>query len=106
MKVRYLFSEDPLSQGDEEEDLARFCTWYNVQSQFDELLDMVKSMHRERERKARLAVASEKGSQPNKGSRKALDPEQLGTLEHLPRHADLSNLMRLQAVKALTPPTH
>src|SRR3546814_6698883 len=87
MKVRYLFSEDPLSQGDEEEDLARFCTWYNVQSQFDELLDMVKSMHRERERKARLAVASEKGSQPNKGSRKDLDPEQLGTLENLDRES-------------------
>jgi hypothetical protein len=103
MKVRYLFSEDPLSQGDEEEDLARFCTWYNVESQFDELLDIVKSMHRERERKARLAVASEKGAQLNKGSRKALDPEQLGKLENFLRRADLSNLMRRQAVCAITP---
>ena len=106
MKVRYLFSEDPLSQGDEEEDLARFCTWYNVESQFDELLDIVKSMHRERERKARLAVASEKGAQLNKGSRKALDPEQLGKLENFLRRADLSNLMRRQAVCAITPGSH
>src|SRR3546814_4088361 len=67
---------------------------------------MVKSMHRERERKARLAVASEKGSQPNKGSRKALDPEQLGKLENFLRRADLSNLMRRQAVCALTPGSH
>src|SRR3546814_2426845 len=67
---------------------------------------MVKSMHRERERKARLAVASEKGSQPNKGSRKALDPEQLGKLENFLRRADLSNLMRRQAVCAITPGSH
>lgn len=105
MKVRYLFSEDPLSQGDEEEDLARFCTWYNVETQHDELLDLVKSMHRERERerKARLAVASEKGQQKAKGSRKALDPEQLGKLENFLRRADLSNLMRRQPVCAITP---
>lgn len=103
MKVRYLFSEDPLSQGDEEEDLARFCTWYNVETQHDELLDLVKSMHRERERKARLAVASEKGQQKTKGSRKALDPEQLGKLENFLRRADLSNLMRRQPVCAITP---
>lgn len=103
MKVRYLFSEDPLSQGDEEEDLARFCTWYNVETQHDELLDLVKSMHRERERKARLAVASEKGQQRNRGSRKQLDPEQLGKLENFLRRADLSNLMRRQPVCAITP---
>ncbi len=103
MKVRYLFSEDPLSQGDEEEDLARFCTWYNVETQHDELLDLVKSMHRERERKARLAVASEKGQQRTKGSRKQLDPEQLGKLENFLRRADLSNLMRRQPVCAITP---
>ena len=29
MKVRYLFSEDPLYQDDDEENLTQFCTWYN-----------------------------------------------------------------------------
>ncbi len=118
MKVRYLFSEDPLSQGDDEEDLARFCTWFNVDMQYEELLDLVKQIHRERERKARLsmtAAASEgRGGQGGRGqqqgdgrkksaSRKPLDPDQLGKLETFLQRADLSNLMRRQPVCALTP---
>jgi EAL domain-containing protein (putative c-di-GMP-specific phosphodiesterase class I) len=106
MKVRYLFSEDPLSQGDDEEDLARFCTWFNVASQYEELLDLVKQMHRERERKQRLAVASDRGGAVDprqRGSRKQLDPEQLGKLETFLTRADLSNLMRRQPICAMTP---
>lgn len=103
MKVRYLFSEDPLSQGDDEEDLARFCTWYNVASQYDELLDIAKQMHRERERKTRLTVTAERGDPRLKTQRKQLDPEQLGKLESFLTRADLSNLMRRQPVCAVTP---
>ena len=104
MKVRYLFSEDPLSQGDEEEDLARFCSWYNVATQFEDLLELVKQMHRERERKSRLAVsAAQKVDPRSKSVRKPLDPEQLGKLESFLQRADLSNLMRRQPVCALTP---
>ncbi|MBT5267811.1 MAG: hypothetical protein HOL85_23490, partial [Rhodospirillaceae bacterium] len=103
MKVRYLFSEDPLSQGDDEEDLARFCTWYNIQTQYDEVLDLVKQMHRERERKSRLAVTADRQEVRGKDSRKPLDPEQLGKLESFLQRADLSNLMRRQPVCALTP---
>jgi hypothetical protein len=103
MKVRYLFSEDPLSQGDDEEDLARFCTWYNVASQYDELLDIAKQMHRERERKTRLTVTAERGDPRLKTQRKQLDPEQLGKLEAFLTRADLSNLMRRQPVCAVTP---
>ena len=97
MKVRYLFSEDPLSQGDEEEDLARFCSWYNVATQFEDLLELVKQMHRERERKSRLAVSADQKVDPrSKSVRKPLDPEQLGKLESFLQRADLSNLMRRQ----------
>ena len=104
MKVRYLFSEDPLSQGDEEEDLARFCSWYNVATQFEDLLELVKQMHRERERKSRLAVSADQKVDPrSKNVRKPLDPEQLGKLESFLQRADLSNLMRRQPVCALTP---
>jgi hypothetical protein len=50
LKVRHLFNEDPLTFGEEEEDLARFCTWYNVETQHEELLELIKQMHREREK--------------------------------------------------------
>lgn len=103
MKVRYLFSEDPLSQGDDEEDLARFCTWYNVTTQHEDLLDLVKQMHRERERKNRLAVTQDRSDIRTRSGKKALDPEQLGKLESFLIRADLSNLMRRQPVCAITP---
>jgi hypothetical protein len=103
MKVRYLFSEDPLSQGDDEEDLARFCTWYNVTTQHEDLLDIVKQMHRERERKNRLAVTQDRSDTRTRSGKKALDPEQLGKLEAFLIRADLSNLMRRQPVCAITP---
>jgi len=103
MKVRYLFSEDPLSQGDDEEDLARFCTWYNVTTQHEDLLDLVKQMHRERERKNRLAVTQDRSDVRTRSGKKALDPEQLGKLESFLIRADLSNLMRRQPVCAITP---
>ncbi len=103
MKVRYLFSEDPLSQGDDEEDLARFCTWYNVTTQHEELLDLVKQMHRERERKNRLAVTQDRADTRTRSGKKSLDPEQLGKLESFLIRADLSNLMRRQPVCAITP---
>lgn len=103
MKVRYLFSEDPLSQGDDEEDLARFYTWYNVTTQHEDLLDLVKQMHRERERKNRLAVTQDRSDVRTRSGKKALDPEQLGKLESFLIRADLSNLMRRQPVCAITP---
>jgi len=103
MKVRYLFSEDPLSQGDDEEDLARFCTWYNVTTQHEDLLDLVKQIHLERERKNRLAVTQDRSNVRTRSGKKALDPEQLGKLESVLIRADLSNLMRRQPVCAITP---
>lgn len=104
MKVRYLFAEDPLSQGDEEEDFARFCSWFDVATQYERILDLVKQMHRERERKPCLPVgADQKSDSRAKRARKPLDPEQLGKLESFLARADLSNLMRRQSVCALTP---
>jgi EAL domain-containing protein (putative c-di-GMP-specific phosphodiesterase class I) len=103
MKVRFLFSEDPLSQGDDEEDLARFCTWYNLELQFDEVFQMVQQTHRERERKSRLAVSADASELAKKSTRKSIDPEQLGKLETFLARADLSNLMRRQPVCAIAP---
>ena len=60
LKVRHLFNEDPLTHGEEEEDMARFCTYYNVETQHEEMLDLIKQMHRERERKNRLAIGKVK----------------------------------------------
>ena len=103
LKVRHLFNEDPLTFGEEEEDLARFCTWYNVETQHEEMLDLIKQMHRERERKNRVSASKKKGADADQAGLKILDPEQLGKLEDFLARADLSNLMRSQPVCAITP---
>lgn len=100
MKVRFLFSEDPLAQGDEEEDLGRFVTWFNLENQFEEVLDLSKNMHRERERQARMQASGQQPQQRNRG-RKAIEPAQLAKLEEYLQRADLSNLMRRQSVCAV-----
>ncbi|MDE0809246.1 MAG: hypothetical protein OSB69_07935, partial [Alphaproteobacteria bacterium] len=102
MKVRHLFNEDPLSQGDDEDGLARFCTWYNVTTQQEDLLDLAKQMHRERERKNGHAVTQDRSGTRTRSEKKPLDPEQLGKLEAFLIRADLSNLMRRQPVCAIT----
>ena len=81
LKVRRLFNEDPLTHGDEEEDLARFCTYYNVATQHEEMLDLIKQMHRERERKNRLAIGKAKKVSEVEDGLKELDPEKLGKLQ-------------------------
>ena len=60
-------------------------------------------MHRERERKNRLAIGKVKKASEVQDGLKELDPEQLGKLQEFLARADLSNLMRRQPVCAITP---
>jgi EAL domain-containing protein (putative c-di-GMP-specific phosphodiesterase class I) len=95
MKVRHLFGEDPLTHGEDEEEIARFCTWYKVEDQFEEIIEMVQQMHKDAERRARLA-------KPGAGTeRKSMDPKILAKLEGFLIKADLKRLMRRQPVAAL-----
>ena len=76
LKIRHLFNEDPLTFGEEEEDMARFSTWYNVETQHAEMLDLIKQMHRERERKNRVSAAKRRDSDSGQEGLKMLTPEQ------------------------------
>ena len=62
--------------------MARFCTYYNVETQHEEMLDLIKQMHRERERKNRLAIGKVKKASEVQDGLKELDPEQLGKLRN------------------------
>lgn len=103
MKVRFLFSEDPLAQGDEEEDIHKFCTWYSLETQYDDVLEVAKKMHRERERQARMNVTADPKAGAKRSGRRPIEPEQLGKLEQFLARADMSNLMRRQSICAITP---
>src|SRR3546814_8719590 len=47
-KLRYLFSEDPLTQADGDDD--RFCSWYNVEAQYPKFLARAEQLCDEEQR--------------------------------------------------------
>lgn len=104
MRLRYLFSEDPLAQGNDEEDLARFCTWYNIQANYNAFLETVEKLYEdEQRRERRLAAAAEAAgdTDENPEDRAPLKPEQLGRLETFLERADLSSVLRRQHICAV-----
>ena len=104
LELGYLFSEDPLAQGNDEEDLARFCTWYNVQNGYNNFLETVEKLYEdEQRRERRLAAAAEAAGEVeiSADDRTPLSPEQLGRLENFLERADLSSVLRRQHVCAV-----
>jgi EAL domain-containing protein (putative c-di-GMP-specific phosphodiesterase class I) len=103
-RVRFLFSEDPLAQ-DAAADMGQFFTSYNLETHYNEFYAVVKRITAEVERRRRAAAtaAAAPGAPPPQKRRHALTPNLLGRLEDLLARTDLSNLMRRQAVCAMTP---
>jgi len=104
MRLRYLFSEDPLAQGNDEEDIARFCTWYNVQANYNSFLETVEGLYEEEQRRERrLAAAADADGDVETApdDRTPLSPEQLGRLETFLERADLSSVLRRQHICAV-----
>ncbi len=104
MRLRYLFSEDPLAQGSDEEDLARFCTWYNIQANYALFLEVVEKLYEEEQRRERRLAAAAEATGENETAaddRTPLSPEQLGRLENFLERADLSSVLRRQHICAV-----
>ena len=103
VRLRYLFSEDPLTRFADDETGGGFCTWYmlpddmrrfrGVVQKFREVADA----HRlERARLRRLTERSLRDDRP------ALDPVLLPRLVEALNGADLSSLVRNQSICAIT----
>ena len=97
-KVRFLFSDDPLLA---EDAVAgdRFSTWFDVERQFDELLDLVQGlvdqeMKRQSEVRAKMDTRAALKARQELGE--PLTPEILTRVEAALARADLSNLVRRQ----------
>lgn len=94
LKVRYLFSEDPIARAEDAQEGDRFCTWYDLEQDYDRL---VGDIHRigTAERRKSAAPADPLGALA------PLDPAHLGRLEQVLTQADLSSVIRRQAVCAI-----
>jgi EAL domain-containing protein (putative c-di-GMP-specific phosphodiesterase class I) len=87
-----------------EDDIARFCTRFRLEDEYDAMVKSVQNMHRERERRMRQdATLGMPETVFKKPGRKLIDPDQLDRLESFLARADLSNLMRRQSIVAIPP---
>ena len=101
MRVRYLFTDDPLAEVPEVDDgVDPFVSYYDVDRDFPKLLELVRGFHDEaQKRQRRLATIG--GSSDGPAEKPPINPHKLGELIDTIISADLSNLMRRQAVYAL-----
>ncbi|MDP2698237.1 EAL domain-containing protein [Thalassospira sp.] len=89
--LRYLFRDDPLAQDQSEE--TGFCTWYNLNTEFQEFLLLCQHMN-ERARKIQQSAMAQDSSdllQP-------INADNLAQLEDTIHSADLSEHIRQQPV--------
>lgn len=99
-KIRFLFSDDPLFD-DEADGTKAFSTWWDAESQFDEILRGVQVLASSEEKRKsavakRLDTRAAIKSKQEKGE--PLTPEILDRVETALIRADLSNLVRRQFI--------
>lgn len=100
VKVRYLFSEDPVTQEDRAGQQDRFCTWYDFGQDYDAFLKQAETVFAEHEKRRSESSAAPSRPAPQLAP---LDPAELGKIITALARADLSNVMRRQPVCALIP---
>lgn len=105
LKLRYLFSEDPLAHDNEGETEHPFCTWYDLEKQYEEFLELAYKLRRDAQTAKRAAEAARAAAEePIPAATHPLDPTRLGRLEVALDAADLTGMLRRQAVCAITGP--
>ncbi len=94
IKLRYLFSEDPLVQlAVEDNDESGFCTWYRLDRDYYEFLAVARRLHQLSDTRLPTDFTKEVTQMKD-----ALDPKGLAKLEELLTGADVSNLVRNQPI--------
>ncbi|MBI3707634.1 MAG: hypothetical protein HY246_08150, partial [Proteobacteria bacterium] len=99
LKVRFLFNEDPLVMGDDGDAKKRFCDWFDLEQDYPTFLAHVENLL--------AALAAEERRRSSDVERQAarrepplqtLDPRELARIQDALTRADLSAVMRRQAV--------
>ena len=98
-RVRALFGDDPLLQGEEDRD--RFCTRWDCATDYEALAAHCRDIHRRAEQ-SRSVVLQDEAIRQSAQALRAVSPELLGQLESAIAQADLGNLVRGQTVCTLT----
>ena len=100
MRLRYLFSEDPLAQFAEQDggDVG-FCTWYFLERDYPRFMAMARHFYeRSMVISAEKRLKEQQGGAMTASERRPMTPAYLGKLEEALAHTDLANLIRNQPV--------
>ncbi|MCG8692562.1 MAG: hypothetical protein MI806_15260 [Minwuiales bacterium] len=101
VKLRFLFSEDPLASEADSEGDTGFCTWYDLSWQHGAFSRLASELrNRANLRPDGLPGDMPKGHQPE--ANEPLTPERLSRLESHIQSADLSPFIRRQSVCAIS----
>jgi len=104
MRLRHLFNNDPLTEDADERQKGRFCTWYDLERQYDEFVVIAQILYDEDQaRSRRLAALCGQGEVVQPSELPPLSPHRLGELVDAISRADLSNMMRRQAICVIAP---
>ncbi len=99
LRLRYLFSEDPLLTGREEPG-QEFCSWYDLETSYSAFLALAKQMVEARAR-ADAAEKHRREAGQDKQPEAPLDPPHLAAIVKAIAQADLSSVLRRQPVCAV-----
>ena len=102
-KLRFLFSEDPISAREEDEP-GLFCSWYDLENDYQEFLSAARQLSAEADERRKAAMNSN-GAGKSKGGPPPvlvpLAPDHLGRLVNQLSTMDLGALIRRQSIVAL-----
>ncbi len=99
-KIRFLFSDDPLLEN-EEENQDDFVAWYDADLQYEEILKLIQGLVNVKEQRrnhARARMDTRAALRARQREGEPLTPEVLAKVENALERADLSNLVRRQFI--------
>ncbi len=103
VKLRFLFSDDPLVLEEQHNAPGNFSTWYALDREYEILLTLAQKMVQDEaeRRTAKTTQASQANRAAQKPTGSPFTPELLARVENSLGQADLANLMRRQAICAM-----
>lgn len=106
LRLRFLFSDDPLLLSEADEDGADpFCSWYDLEADYTGFVGAAEEILEARERAEAVEAAAEQEEASDTTEATPIDPPKLGAIEEAIAHADLSSLLRRQAICAVAKDT-
>jgi len=101
VKLSFMFSDDPLIALDPEGRTGAFVSWYNLESDYPQLLILSQQLLNEEEERRLAEQRQSFGDRPKPMRGQPLTPQILGKIEDNLARADLSNHLRRQAICAI-----